>query len=335
MREPPSLTEAFIQETVLTHYGLSIQSLSFLPLGNDSATFVYKAVSNEGVNYFLKLRTRHGFRAPSVLVPRFLFEQGLAHVVMPLPTLTQTVWVSVADFILVLYPFLEAETATNAGLSDEDWYRLGVTLRKIHACQPQAELHAMLPHEAYIPWRRDVLTELEPILNRTDLSDSAQVALQVFWQERLTEIHMLIERCDRLASQLRQRGLPPVLCHADIHTWNVLVDTARQMWIVDWDEVMLAPKERDLMFVIGGIANNLVSAHQTACFLHGYSHAEIDLQVLAYYRYAWAVQEMGAYAEEVFFSPERSEVARLDAVEQFISIFAPGNIASIAFNSKT
>lgn len=32
------------------------------------------------------------------------------------------------------------------------------------------------------------------------------------------------------------------------------------MWIVDWDEVILAPKECDLMFVVGGIGRGSVLA---------------------------------------------------------------------------
>jgi spectinomycin phosphotransferase len=110
----------------------------------------------------------------------------------------------------------------------------------------------------------------------------------------------------------------------------VLLDTAQQMWIVDWDETILAPKERDLMFVIEGIGHDLVSSHATTCFLHGYGTAAIDRRALVYYRYAWAVQDMGAYVEQVFFSPDLSEQPRSDAVRDCIDLFAPGNIVAIA-----
>jgi spectinomycin phosphotransferase len=105
------------------------------------------------------------------------------------------------------------------------------------------------------------------------------------------------------------------------------------MWIVDWDEIILAPKERDLMFVIGGIGRDLVRAHETNGFLQGYGDAAIDRLSLAYYRYAWAVQEMGAYAEDVFFSPDLGVQARANSVRAFIDIFAPGNIVAIACSS--
>lgn len=128
---------------------------------------------------------------------------------------------------------------------------------------------------------------------------------------------------------LRRASLPRVLCHADLHTWNVLLDDERQMWIVDWDETIEAPKERDLMFVVAGIGRDLVSPQQTACFLRGYGEAVIDARALAYYRCAWAVQDMGAYAEQVFFAPDLGEQGRRDALLAFVDLFAPGNIVAI------
>ena len=42
------------------------------------------------------------------------------------------------------------------------------------------------------------------------------------------EIRLVIHRADVLGDQLRQAALPLVLCHADLHTWNVVLDSVRQ-----------------------------------------------------------------------------------------------------------
>jgi aminoglycoside phosphotransferase family enzyme len=44
-------------------------------------------------------------------------------------------------------------------------------------------------------------------------------------------------------------------CHADLHTWNVLLGVDQQMWIVDCDEKMLTSKERAFidLFASGNI----------------------------------------------------------------------------------
>ena len=78
------------------------------------------------------------------------------------------------------------------------------------------------------------------------------------------------------------KGSRQVLCHGDLHAWNVLVVSDNHLWIVDWDEAVLAPRERDLMFVVGGIGHGLVRPHDTERFLQGYGETGIDPRLLAY-----------------------------------------------------
>jgi spectinomycin phosphotransferase len=330
MREPPMLVDATLRAVLQTYYGLSISALTFLPIGNDAASFVYRVDTADGMSYFLKVRTRQGFRAASLLIPRFLYEQGISHIITPIPTMAQKLWAAVDDFVVTLYPFLNARTGTEAGLSAQHWHELGATLQRIHAGPLSADLQQLIPCETFVPWRRHVLDDLESFIASPDLVDRVQRKLSRFWQSHQDKIWEIVNRCDALADELRQASLPNVLCHADIHTWNILLDAEQQIWIVDWDETMLAPKERDLMFVIGGIAEGLVSEQATASFLKGYGDAAIDHRALTYYRCAWAVQEMAAYAEDVFFAPHLTERARRGSLAAFIDIFAPGNIAAIA-----
>jgi spectinomycin phosphotransferase len=97
---------------------------------------------------------------------------------------------------------------------------------------------------------------------------------------------------------------------------------------------MLAPKERDLMFVVGGgISRKLVGPADEELFLQGYGSTSIDALGLTYYRYAWAVSDIGAYAAEVLFRPDLGEITRQAAVELFMSLFQPGNIVALALGS--
>jgi spectinomycin phosphotransferase len=331
MREPPRVTDATLRAALRAHYGLSATALTFLPLGNDTRSSVYRAEAG-GAGYLLKVRTRAGFDPASLAIPRFLSEQGVPHIVAPLPTSEGALWVPAGDFVLTLAPFLDARTAREVGLSDAHWRALGAALRQIHASDLPPDLRRIVRQETFVPWRRSVLADLEPTFARADLADPAQRELAAFWRARQGEIRALIHRADTLGDELRRASLPPALCHADLHTWNVLLDTERRMWIVDWDEVILAPRERDLMFVVGGIGHGLVRPHETECFLQGYGNRAVDDQALTYYRYAWAVQDMAAYAEQAF-SPDSSPQARREAVDGFLEQFAPGNIIAIARES--
>ena len=335
MREPPQLADATILAAIDAHYGISIAALTFLPIGHDSASSAYGIQAADGTTYFLKVRAGAGFSVASLVIPRYFHDHGVPHIVAPLPTLTQTLWVSVNDFALSLYPFLDARTAADAGLSAQHWRALGTTLKHIHANPLIPDLRQIVRRETFTPSRRNVLTDLEAAIRRQAFADSLERELAAFWQARRGDIHTLVDRADALGRQLRQTSLPLVLCHADLHTWNVLLDTAQQMWLVDWDETILAPKERDLMFVIGGIGRDLVRSQETACFLQGYGDTAIDLGALVYYRYAWAVQDMASYGEQVFFLPDLGEATRHDAVNGFMSLFEPGEIVALALASDS
>ena len=94
-------------------------------------------------------------------------------------------------------------------------------------------------------------------------------------------------------------------------------------------DTMLPSLER-LNGYLEGLKKNKLVSERTTCVLQGYGDGAIDDEALTYYRYAWAVQEMGAYAEEVMAADARGEVTRRAAVDAFIDLFAAGNIVAIA-----
>ncbi len=61
---------------------------------------------------------------------------------------------------------------------------------------------------------------------------------------------------EKLAEVLQSRTLPYVISHADLHPANLLRDPLGHVFVIDWDEVMLAPKERDFIFVKASSADS-------------------------------------------------------------------------------
>src|SRR5205085_9283021 len=106
MREPPvNLSNDTLCVCLHTHYGLAVADLTFLPLGHDSSAWVYHVRTADDTPYFLKVR-KAVTNPSSLLVPRYLHDHGVAQVIAPLPTATQTVWAEVDVYALILYPFI-------------------------------------------------------------------------------------------------------------------------------------------------------------------------------------------------------------------------------------
>jgi spectinomycin phosphotransferase len=333
MRESPRLAETAITEALQTHYGLQATDLAFLPVGNDSASSAYCVETTDGATYYLKARARSGFSLASLIVPHYLHRQGMPHIIPPLITASRGLSVSVEGFALSLYPFVHGRMGAHGGLSETQWQELGALVRRLHSTHLPPEIAVIVPRETYTPSRHSLMEDLEAAVCWSELT-GAQQRLSEFWHSRQETIGEVVDRCDALARHQRQAAGPLVLCHADLHPWNTLIDTSDRLWLVDWDEVILALKERDLMFVVGGIGTQTGRPQDTAHFLEGYGNAVIDPDALAYYRYAWAVQDMAAYAERVFFLPDLSEEARCEAVRGFVDLFEPGEIISLALDSE-
>ena len=329
MLAPPALADDTIVTALQASFGIRVAALGFLPIGNDAASWAYRVEVAEGSAFFLKVRGGAG-PMPGAAVPSHLHRHGVPHVLAPLLTSADAPYVLVDGFVLALYPMVEASTGAEVGLSPQQWRQLGAALQHIHRVPLTPELSRMVGREAFRPSRRELVADLEALVATAAPDDPVAWELAGFWLARQGAIGAVVRQADALGRQLARSSFPQVLCHADLHTWNVLSDAGR-LWIVDWDETILAPKERDLMFVVGGgIGHDLVRPADADCFFRGYGQATIDLRLLAYYRAAWAVQDIAAYGEQALMAPTLGEESRRDALDGFMDLFEPGNIIDLA-----
>ncbi len=333
MREPPlHLTDATLHACLLAEYGLTATEITFLPLGHDSSAWVYRVRAADEATYFLKVRLSVTNEA-SLVVPRYLHDHGVARVVAPLPTATGALWAHAGDYALILYPFVAGTTGMAAGMTDQQLRDYGALLAHIHATPIAPDLAQAMRREAFVPEWGEMVRRLDAHIGSRAFADPAEQALATFWQARRDEIRTILARAEGLGRRLAAAAPPFVLCHADIHTGNVLLDPAGQVWIVDWDETILAPRERDLMFAVGGISAQWVGPREEAHFLAGYGTTNNDPLALAYYRYTWAVGDIGSYGEQAFFRPDFSPTAKQEGADGVIGLFAPGEIVALALAS--
>jgi spectinomycin phosphotransferase len=326
MREPPPLAEGTIVAALRDEFGIGVAALEFLPVGNDAASWAFRVEAPPAPPLFLKVRAGAGAMTGAA-VPDHLARQGVPLVLGPRPTRAGLPFALVDRFALALYPLLEARTGAEVGLSRAQWQELGAAMARVHAVA-LAPLAGLVGRETFRPSRRELIPELQALLATP--ADPVAAELATCWREHQATIDTLVEQADRLGHDAGRAPSRQVLSHGDLHTWNVLVDSDRRLWIVDWDEAALAPRERDLFFVVGGIRQGLVGPEETDSFLRGYGQTAIDPLLVSYYRTAWAVQDIAAYGEQALLAPDVGEASRRDAVAGFRSLFAPGSIVDLA-----
>lgn len=326
MLEKPDISDDAITKCLRDTFGLSIAQIIFLPIGwlNNA---LYRATTNSGASYFLKLR-RGTFNEAAVAIPAFLRAKGIRQVVAPIATTNHTLWVHAHGFSWALYPFFDGKTGFEVALSKPHWIILGAAMKAIHTTILPAPLFERMPQEAYSPRWRNTVREFHKQLEHRPLGDPIAERLAAFWMTKRDDIESIVDRADQLAQALQSRAVQLAVCHSDLHGRNVLVGADDKVAIVDWDDPILAAKERDLMFIGGGIGGIWNNQEEAAWFYEGYGQTEIDLAALSYYRYERIVVDIAEDAERIFSMQGSVEERQkgLGLVNQFL----PNNVVDIA-----
>jgi spectinomycin phosphotransferase len=329
MIEKPDIEDEKIIIALQKNYSIQVSEIEFLPIGNDASAFAYRVETRNQIPYFLKIKKGISNLA-GLFVPRFLKDNRIEQVIVPLSTKTQELWVNVDEFAFILYPFIKGKEAMQVGMTDGQWMEFGSTLKRIHNTELLSDISQYVGRETFIPkWGR-LSKEFQGQINTRDYDDPTQKELATFWKAKYEAIQTIIERTEMIGKRLQETDLEFVLCHADIHTANILLTPDQNMFIVDWDDTLFAPKERDLMFVLDG---DSICKREEQMFFDGYGNVEINGLALAYYRYEWCVQEIGDFGARVFLTKDTGESTRQDAVEGFIKLFSQGDVIEAAFNT--
>lgn len=307
MLTKPDLRDEEIIACLRDDYQIDIVTLSFLPLGADFNTAVYRITTRNRTDYFLKLR-KGVFLEASVSVPKYLADLGIKQVIAPLATKTWQLWTNLGAFKAILYPYVEGRNGMETKLSEYQWVQFGTTIKRLHTTDIPSSIIKDVPKETFSSkWRETVKAFLIRIESAV-FEEPVASKMALFLKSKSAEIFQLIRRAEELAYLLQKQSLEYILCHADIHAWNLLIDKNSALYIVDWDTLIFAPKERDLMFIGACIGNSeRTPLEEENLFYQGYGQTNINQDAIAYYRYTRIIEDIGVYCEQIFLSNEVNE----------------------------
>ncbi|MCP3783831.1 aminoglycoside phosphotransferase family protein [Micromonospora sp. A3M-1-15] len=300
MIDKPDVDERLLAAEVAAAWSVDVSDLAFMPVGLDGHAWAYRVDTSDGGRYFLKMR-RGDFTRAAVLLPGFLRAQGLRQVVAPTDLPDGGTSRRFGDYRLLLYPFHDGGSLWGRGLTDRQWIEYGEFLGRLHGVTPSADLAAVLPVETY---RSSAGERLRTLGGQAAASE----ALGAFWDRYGAALHRLAETVDDLASRVTQGQ--HVICHADIHPGNLIADGDGPLHVVDWDAPILAPRERDLMFIYSrDFGDHPINAHRAELFRRGYGPLEPDRTMLSYYRGERHLDDIAVFLRSIL-DPEASAESR-------------------------
>jgi spectinomycin phosphotransferase len=265
-------------------------------------------VNEQGAAYLLKATSRSLDEA-SCLVPRYLRDQEITSVVAPIPASSGALWTRAEDWTVIVYPFIDGECSLT-GMTNAQWKEVGSIFQRIHQVRLPASGFESLRKERFDPteYAQEIHLFETQHLQEVGSASASQRALRSSWKAHQSTIHTAVARLQKLAEVLQSRTLPYVICHADLHARNLIRDPSGHVFVIDWDEVMLAPKERDFIFIR--------EPHAEA-FFQGYTNAEVDWSLLTYYLWERVVQDLMYLAHNVCFRDDWTEETRVQVAQTF------------------
>jgi spectinomycin phosphotransferase len=332
MLEKPDLEDEKITNCLKQEYGLAVTGIAFLPLGADLNTAVYRATTRNETTYFVKLR-RGEFDEAAVAVPKYLNELGIKQIIPPLTSQSGQLCVSLPPFKVILYPYVVGHDGYERPLSDQQWVEFGAALKSFHMAAIPSAITNSIRRESFSPWWRETVKMFLERIENEAFAEPVAAETAAFLQSKRKETLDLVQRAEWLAQQLQAQSPEFILCHADIHAWNLLITENDALYMVDWDTLIFAPKERDLMFVGGGLGGHGRSPQEEeTLFYQGYGQSEINQIALAYYRYERIIEDIAVYCKQLLLSDEGG-ADRPQSLENVKSNFRPNGTIAIARHS--
>lgn len=325
MREKLKISDETLKACLHDYYGLTVAKLEFLPLGLDTWAGLYAVTTAENTNFLLKVKAGSLYEA-SCYIPRYLADQNIEAVVAPLPTVNSTLWVQLNEWTLRLYSFVEGVTGWQTMLNEQQWQSLGRSLKQIHEVAILTEQWPEVRREKFDATEyANFITSFEAEQTKFSARSSLEEKFRASWILHQPTIKILLKAMEKLGTVLQERITEYKICHADLHPGNLIRSENGQVSIIDWDEVMLAPKERDFLFI------NTDVSQEKSPFFSGYSKVAIDWVALTYFRCERVIQDLIACAQDVCLRSDLENETKIEALQLFEDILGGNGEAETAF----
>ncbi|WP_353626238.1 phosphotransferase [Bacillus sp. JCM 19041] len=164
---------------------------------------------------------------------------------IPVPLLTKDGHYKCEDDvnIYLLYPFIHGDTVGGSELSNQQVKEFAHMIATLHSYGEEIPVPTKVLVEQFdVPF----LEQLESVLSKEE--EKLPEELRELINTYKDNVVQSIKEIRILSTQLKSSTLDMVLCHTDLHHWNLMQSTS--LVLIDWEGLKIAPVEADMMFLV-------------------------------------------------------------------------------------
>ena len=228
---------------------------------------------------------------------------------------------------------MEGHPAFEGVMSNQQWFEFGTALKQFHTSNIPANITSRIQKDNFSARWRDAIKMIFESIEKQTFDEAITLESANFLKSKKGETLEIVKRTEQLAQMLREQLSEFILCHSDIHGWNLLINNNGALYITDWDWLIFAPKERDLMFIGGGHGDSgYTPQEEETMFYQGYGQTNMNQDAIPYYRYDRIFNDIAEDCKLIFLSNEGEE-DRKEALEDIKSMFLPNGKIEMAYRS--
>ena len=315
----PPIDETSLVEVLHREYGLQVARLTFLKKAWVAYCYTVDCAADCAgrarylVKFYDDARQAHAY-ARDVdfylsLTHTLHTQQILPHIACPVQTLNKSFSVHFDGHLLILFHWIEGQTPGFGRLPGDVLNQLGTLVGTLHASTPQITYHNPPREQFDVPFQTDLVRGLDALQGITPTHTPGQQELRRLLLPCRNEILRLLDRLQDLAAQVKAQGREQVICHTDLHGGNLILDDRGTLYILDWEEAVLAPPEHDLIFFAWDDRFWDVFLPQ---YERAFGSVSLDSEVFGFYFYRRNLEDLTDFFVRILYEHNGDEQDRVD-----------------------
>jgi spectinomycin phosphotransferase len=246
------IQEELVLQALRESYDLPLERLAFLTTG--WVSYCYKAEIAAGAAYLVKLYDAdeptpfvagsRDFYLP--LTHQLCARRLLPQIACPVPARDGRFVVRAGPYLLIVFDFIDGERVGFGRLPDAVLAQLATLVGRLHRATRALDLVDPLTEHFAIAFEQALPAQLAALAGPAPDGGAFWHGLQELLIPQRDAILGHLSRLKELQAVVRARHGELVVCHTDLHGGNLLVNGQGDLFIIDWENAMLAPPEHDL-----------------------------------------------------------------------------------------
>lgn len=299
-------------------YGFRPDDLRFLIRGWGGDCYLCEVRS--GGRYFLKLHdpivnsvyaaSSRPFYLP--LMNQLHTKGILPRIPHPVPTRDGALSLGIGPQELVITNYIEGEVVGFGELPEDIIIPIAEAVGVLHTSLPQLSFEH--PHtEGFEIAFEPALSEIMASLETNSLGDRLVLQrLRDILVPRKADLFQVLRWLKQLQARVRSIEPQMVVCHTDLHGGNLMTDAQGDLYILDWENAMIAPREHDLIFFAGDsrIWDLFSPIYQRSC-----GSLDLDSDIMNFYHIRRELEDIADYLVRIIQGDGSSDRDQADLTE--------------------